>query len=586
MDATAFTCWSSARSTALTVEQCRMTREHEYEYKAFLSYSHEDERFAGWLHRALESFRLAPDVVRSQSLPSNRLGAVFRDRDELPTSSDLRQTVTEALHRSEYLVVLCSPSAALSRWVNEEIRTFANERGLDHVLCGLVRGEPEESFPPALRRPNTEPLAADFRKTGDGKSLGKLKLISGLMNVGLDTIRRRELQIRYRRLAVAATGLVLALALTTVLTMLAIRARDEAENERDRAQFEVETLRGTGDLLIDLYDDGADSLTARALLDRALAVTQGGDYPVATRARMMHTIARIYINLHEYEIGLDAFETSLRLKTSELPADHATVAVGLRDLGKLYGDQLELEPAVRLLNRARAMYARLHDDEYEADCVDALGNLYLDWRRNDEAEVAILEGLAIRERIGDPFVVESLNNLGTLHKERGEFSLAEEAYNRALVLAAKNGNTFWEGATKINLAESLARAGKNAAALSLVREGRSTLGEKWARADPQDAAVEYVFGLAIEGLGRHEEAAEHYRTAIERVLAPNVAPRARAIALLAYRRLAGLAPNDAEALATLREGVERIHGIPENLPDYVELKRALDERAHEGPGPS
>ena len=45
-----------------------------YRYKAFVSYSHADEKWAKWLHKALESYRIPKKVVDAHSLDSNRIG--------------------------------------------------------------------------------------------------------------------------------------------------------------------------------------------------------------------------------------------------------------------------------------------------------------------------------------------------------------------------------------------------------------------------------------------------------------------------------------------------------------------------------
>src|SRR5262245_23004992 len=62
------------------------------EYVAFISYSHADSKWAAWLHRAIESYHVPRQFV-GQSSPlgkiPRRLAPVFRDRDELPSSSNL-----------------------------------------------------------------------------------------------------------------------------------------------------------------------------------------------------------------------------------------------------------------------------------------------------------------------------------------------------------------------------------------------------------------------------------------------------------------------------------------------------------------
>jgi hypothetical protein len=77
----------------------------------------------------LESYRLPRKLVGTSAgagkVPA-RIRPVFRDRDELSSTSDLGETVKQALSDSENLIVVCSPEAAASFWVNEEIRQFAS----------------------------------------------------------------------------------------------------------------------------------------------------------------------------------------------------------------------------------------------------------------------------------------------------------------------------------------------------------------------------------------------------------------------------------------------------------------------------
>ena len=99
----------------------------EHRYFAFISYSHADERWSRWLHRALETYRVPKRLVGRATahgpIPA-RLTPVFRDRDELAGAADLGSKVTAALEASRYLIVICSRAAAQSRWVNEEVRVF------------------------------------------------------------------------------------------------------------------------------------------------------------------------------------------------------------------------------------------------------------------------------------------------------------------------------------------------------------------------------------------------------------------------------------------------------------------------------
>ena len=148
-------------------------------YKAYISYSHKDEVWAAWLHRALESYRVPRHLTGSETshgkVPA-RIRPVFRDRDDLSSATDLEDTVKKALADSENMILICSPDAAASPWVNEEIRHFAELGRARRIFCVLVGGQPAADgsvsvcFPTALAEIGLhEPLAADVRKWADGK---------------------------------------------------------------------------------------------------------------------------------------------------------------------------------------------------------------------------------------------------------------------------------------------------------------------------------------------------------------------------------------------------------------------------------
>lgn len=230
-------------------------------YRAFISYSHADAKFAHWLHRKLESWRL-PD--------QRRLTPVFIDRAELAAGSDLSAQVRQALGESAALVVVASPSARASRWVGQEIELFRALHPDRPVLAALIAGEPAEAFPPALVEAGDrelEPLAADFRQGHDGKRLGLLKLAAGLTALPLDRLVQRDAQARQRRvMAVTAGALALVLVLSVAL-VVALRARAEAERQRAEAEGLVEfmltdlrdKLKGVGRL------DVMDAVNQRAM---------------------------------------------------------------------------------------------------------------------------------------------------------------------------------------------------------------------------------------------------------------------------------------------------------------------------------
>ncbi|MBQ2533467.1 MAG: toll/interleukin-1 receptor domain-containing protein, partial [Lachnospiraceae bacterium] len=136
-------------------------------YNAFISYRHSDlDMFvAKQVHKRLETFKVPHKVKKETGM--KKIERVFRDQEELPIGSNLSDNISQALENSEYLIVICSPRTPESYWVQTEIKTFIEMHDRDHVLAVLIEGEPEESFPEALRYDENgnpvEPLAADVR---------------------------------------------------------------------------------------------------------------------------------------------------------------------------------------------------------------------------------------------------------------------------------------------------------------------------------------------------------------------------------------------------------------------------------------
>jgi hypothetical protein len=218
-----------------------------YKYKAFISYSHKDEEWGDWLHEGLENYEIPFRLVRDPNnrfaqprLIPKRLYPIFRDREELPTSAALGTVIDQALKDSANLVIICSPRAAQSKWVNEEIMEFKRLGRADRIFCLIVDGTPnaskgdpafdqepsgevpevppptlqesrpeEECFPVSLMyemdqegnltNKEVEPVAADAREEKDGERNALLKLIAGLINVGFDELKQREAKRQRRR---------------------------------------------------------------------------------------------------------------------------------------------------------------------------------------------------------------------------------------------------------------------------------------------------------------------------------------------------------------------------------------------------
>ena len=121
----------------------------EKEYYAFISYKSEDVEWAIWLQHELEHYNL-PASFNGRSDICQKLRPVFRDIDEL-CAGNLPEQIKRALKNSQNLIVVCSPRAATSPWVNQEIETFISLCKTDRIFPFIVEGNsPKEFFPPEL----------------------------------------------------------------------------------------------------------------------------------------------------------------------------------------------------------------------------------------------------------------------------------------------------------------------------------------------------------------------------------------------------------------------------------------------------
>ncbi len=193
-------------------------------YDAFISYRHGelDGLVAEKLHKMLETYRIPASLAKK--IGKKKLTRVFRDREELPTSSNLSDSINDALENSSYLLLICSRRTCQSQWVMREVERFGELHGKDRIVTLLIEGEPDESFPPGLRERKVgdeiifvEPLAADIRAETWAGSLKllkeeKLRLLAPVLGCAFDDLKQRHRRRKVQRIAVSAAA-VLAFAL-------------------------------------------------------------------------------------------------------------------------------------------------------------------------------------------------------------------------------------------------------------------------------------------------------------------------------------------------------------------------------------
>jgi eukaryotic-like serine/threonine-protein kinase len=456
----------------------------EFRYRAFIAYSHEDEVWAIWLHKALETYRVPARLVGTKTevgVIPRRLAPIFRDRPELPSASDLSRKINEALGQSANLIVICSPHSATSHYVNEEISTFKRLDRADRIFCLIVAGEPhasalagreaEECFAPALRlqlgagavptQEHTAPIAADTRPGKDGKTNAKLKLIAGMLDIGFDALKQRE-HHRHMQRMVAITSLSLVammiaggLAIDAVIARkAAVIARQTAERRQKQAENLVEFMLG------DLNDklgqvqrlDILEATDNEAMkYFQSMPTIDVTDQALTLRAKALQKIGSIRTSQGKLPAALESYRAASALAgelARRAPADRArqvAYASSFNWIGNAYWYQGDLnsslqnfQHAIVLLEKAAA--GMPEDAELAFNLASARTNAGRVFEaRGEFAQAKVLyelvqqtfEALRTREpqnvrwqsELGDAY-----DNLGKLALEQGQLVQAIVAY--------------------------------------------------------------------------------------------------------------------------------------------------------------
>lgn len=408
-------------------------------YWAFLSYSHQDRVVAGWLHRALETYDVPARLVgrpTAMGPAPRRLRPIFRDREDLTAAPSLRERVHEALDESAYLIVVCSPAAVKSKWVNAEVTRFKAKHGEDRVLAVVVAGTPhasempgredEECFPSALRvrvdeagaltEERAEPVAADLRPTGDGRRLARLKLLAPMLGVDLDDLAHRDANRRAAQMASFSAALGVVALATTGLAIEAIHQRNEARHQRAEAEGLVEFM--LGDLKKKLTPEGRldilDAVGTEALKYYSDQSGHGmGPDDLGRRARVLHMLGEIQDKRGDLTKALKLFQQA-SITTAELLRrdpnngarvfEHAQSVFWVGEIAERRGNWALAEDRFREYKRLAERLTEIdpRNDAWRSEVEDAnlaLGTVLLPTHRIGEALAAFRRALAISQSL-------------------------------------------------------------------------------------------------------------------------------------------------------------------------------------------
>src|SRR5215470_984383 len=381
-------------------------------YDAFISYSHaRDKPIAAALQLVVQRL--------GKAWHQRRVLRVFRDDTSLSAAPGLWPAIEQALDRSQYLILLTSPEAAASRWVNKEVAYWLEHKSADTLLIALTDGAlawddargafaADAPLPPALAGQfSSEPKWVDLTAFRDPAAVASERftelaadLAAAVRGVPKEDLLSQELreQRRALRLAWLAASTLLVFAAAAVWQWRA------AVEQRNRAERSLAVATDTANTLV--FD------LAQELRDRA-------GMPIALVRKILDRAEALQRQL------ADSRETTPDLRRSE--------SVALNELAEAFVAQGDVARALAAAERSRAVMTELvasnpDNTKWQRDLSishDRLGEVLLLAGRREEALGAYRKSFVIRERLAlaDPGNPDWQRDLAISHDNIGSVLL-------------------------------------------------------------------------------------------------------------------------------------------------------------------
>ncbi|MBQ7402725.1 MAG: toll/interleukin-1 receptor domain-containing protein [Lentisphaeria bacterium] len=433
-----------------------MSTVSEYKYYAFISYSRKNSRAAAFLHRGFERFRFPAKIVRKENLPPDKkyMKPIFRDKRDLEVSEkSFQENLNSAIEFSHYLVVLCSPEAAVSEWVQKEIEFFlaTHDNRLELIVPVVLSGIPgsndeQECLPEPLRKnefisrnlPRMTPDEGETEKVSWGNGL--IQAISYMLGIKKGSVKSvfDAEQIRfYKRSSMAA---IFALMLAAGLTIWALnaeqKAKEQADLSKDILQFVEEVFQST-----DPFQSGdKDTRIMEALQTEIPEIQKIGKWQL--KASVSLTIGTIMCHLGEYEQAMELLELSVALYETNAP-DSLELSSSYLNLAMAFLGQRKFKEALHFLQKAERIREKKFGEHHleTAEVYAAAGTIFYSKGSYDKALEYYNKALIIRKgELGENHLktAEVYNHIGNVYNEQGKHEEALEYFQKTLEIQEKN----------------------------------------------------------------------------------------------------------------------------------------------------
>jgi tetratricopeptide (TPR) repeat protein len=348
-------------------------------YDAFISYSHaKDKPIASALQSVIQ--KLGKPWYRRRAL------RVFRDDTSLSATPGLWPAIEQALGQSRYFILLASPEAAVSKWVNKEVTHWLDHNSIDTLLIGVTDGElawdettgdfvarENMPLPPALAgRFVAEPKWIHLRAYRYGADKGDAKFTelaadfaAAISDTPKEDLLSQEVRQQRRALTLAwsaVVSLVLATGAAGWQWRAAVISERYAVSEAARAERNFSAGKSTidsvmVDLVVGLQEiEGMRVETARRILVRAetaiqklISRTENDPEFRRTQGAMYGLSSTTYSRLGDMDLALDYARKSVSLYRELVGLNLATrwrgqnVAVELAASLSMLGDLLRVQ---------------------------------------------------------------------------------------------------------------------------------------------------------------------------------------------------------------------------------------------------
>ena len=491
----------------------------DLKYRAFLSYSHADTRTALRVHRRLEDFHIDKELV-GRVTPAGpipkALRPIFRDRNDFDPGFSLGAETGAALDDSAALILLASPHAARSKYVNGEVRLFKSRHPDRPVIPLILDGTPgdaeNECFPAALRfavTPDgtitatpTDVLAADLRENGDGFELALAKVVARLIGLAPDDVYRRAERERQRQAR-------LRVAIVAVIALLAIVGGGLFW----QSQRQKQTLNEIA-ALVDKYNvvtpaQAAIPATKRNLTEAITAIAEGA----ATDPRYAQALALLKAGKPDEAEPL--LKAMAEANEKRLDKDAKATAAAYRNLASIAGIS---NPA-----RARDYFARAARlDPSDVNGMLLNGLFQQQAGHLDDARAAFARVVATaKPGTDDGELVMAKFGIADIAQQRDDLGAAlatnYEARSIAERLAqADPGNVIWQGEIGFGdekIGDIQMAKGDLAAALKSY-EAKREIVSRLAESDPGNAMWQYDRSVAYNKIGNVQMALDNLPEAL------------------------------------------------------------------------